>query len=220
MKFIHVSAGAPHGLIHRPAVSHCHWYTSTRRGSPLAPYLRLRDTANSVLAAAIVLVSFVFWLLIELYFVAPLREVDAFVPAAVREELRGDTLQAPLTIPVDITLPGFNVIAESSHRRAARLALHLSTVVFIAVQPSYPPRAASYHISMTPGPLSAHPTEHNTAAIVPKGTRPTRDALTTGVQDTRLYTHRAAVSPLPRTGLCRRYRLCQLHRVSRGAPLW
>ncbi|CAJ1017721.1 hypothetical protein Q4I32_001724 [Leishmania shawi] len=96
MKFIHVSAGAPHGLIHRPAVSHCHWYTSTRRGSPLAPYLRLRDTANSVLAAAIVLVSFVFWRLIELYFVAPLREVDAFVPAAVREELRGGTLQAPL----------------------------------------------------------------------------------------------------------------------------
>ncbi|CAJ1986435.1 protein kinase [Leishmania donovani] len=178
------------------------------------PYLRLHDTLNGVLAAVMVLVSLVFWLFVQLYFAAPLREitrllncsvqrgaralyragkhgigalaevralgnahnaamrqlreVDAFVPAAVRKELPRGTLPAPLTVPIETTLAGLNVVMGSSENRAAHLARHLSTVVYITVRPPQPPPVASHSSSRTPAPLSTQPAGHDAAAITPR----------------------------------------------------
>ncbi|KAG5485794.1 hypothetical protein LSCM1_07207 [Leishmania martiniquensis] len=162
------------------------------------PYLRLRDTINGVLAATIVLVSFVFWVFVRLYFVAPLleitrlldrsvqrgaralyhagkhgigalaevralgnahnaamrqlREVDAFVPEAVRQELRRGTVHTTPTLSLRATVPGPNVVTVSSHSRAARLARHLSTVVYITIRPPHPLPGSSHHTGTTPAP--------------------------------------------------------------------
>ncbi|CBZ24100.1 putative protein kinase [Leishmania mexicana MHOM/GT/2001/U1103] len=174
------------------------------------PYLRLHDTLNGVLAAVMVLVSLIFWLFVQLYFAAPLREitrlldcsvqrgaralyragkhgigalaevralgnahnaamrqlreVDAFVPAAVREELPRGSLPALLTVPIETTLAGLNVVTGSPENRVAR---HLSTVVYITMRPLQPPSVASHDSSRTPAPLSTQPVGHDAAAIAP-----------------------------------------------------
>ncbi|GET86196.1 hypothetical protein, unknown function [Leishmania tarentolae] len=178
------------------------------------PYLQMHDTFNGVLAAAIVLVSVVFWSFVQLYFSAPLREmtrlldcsvqrgaralyrpgkhgigalaevralgnahnaamrqlreVDTFVPAAVREELPLGPLQAPLTVPIKTTLPGLNVFTEASQSRAARLARHLSTVVYIILGPSQPQPVESRRFSKAAAPPSTQSSERDAAAITPR----------------------------------------------------
>ncbi|KAG5485125.1 hypothetical protein CUR178_08096 [Leishmania enriettii] len=170
------------------------------------PYLRLRDTVNGILAATIVLVSFVFWAFVRLYFVLPLleitrlldrsvqrgtralyhagkhgigalaevralgnahnaamrqlREVDAFIPAAVRQQLRRGTVHTTLKASLEAALPGPNVVAASSQPRAARLARHLSTVVYITARSSHPPPGALHSTSTAPAPSSMHSSEN------------------------------------------------------------